>query len=75
MRHAAVAPVEHGICAIAHEHLAVVQVIVLDGLRDPALGQRPAQHLDVREILDQPALLLARQPRERRLQDAAELAG
>ena len=58
VRDAAVAPVEHEVLAVPDEDVAVVQVVVLDRLRDPHRRELGAEALDLRHGREQ-ALVLA----------------
>ena len=61
MRDAAVAPVEMEVTTVAHEHLAIVEVVVLDRLRNSVLGKSSAHLLDARYGVDEATVLLSRQ--------------
>jgi hypothetical protein len=61
MGDAAVTPVEDEVPAVLDEHVSVVEVVVLDRLRDPVVGQPAACRHDVWEEGTHPRVLLAGQ--------------
>lgn len=73
MRDARVAPVEHHEPPVAHEHVPVVEVVVLDRLGDAQGRELRARVVDPRHRLPE-ALPLVRAERERRVvEDDGEL--
>jgi hypothetical protein len=62
VRDAAVAPVEDEVAAVAHEDLAVVQVVVLDRVGKPVLDEREAHLVEARHRGVRPQELVLGQP-------------
>ena len=58
MRDAAIAPVEHDVVAVADEDVAVMEVVVLDGLRDPDRGELLAEVLHLGDGCEQALVLV-----------------
>src|SRR5262245_46496168 len=75
VRNAAVAPVEEEVAAIPDEDLAVVEVVVLDGLADAVGSQLTTHLLEPRHRSDRPLLLPRREPAHRLREHGAQPVG